>query len=230
MLLAFSENFVASESNVYEGSGNLTYFGLRVNVEVYNFYPRTSAGGRVYQYTVSSYVDFLRNYLTNFVDWKSGQHYLSNARRLCARVEQIATQFNVRFNPRVTQEKIDILTEAREQLLVSRSELWQLAGHRLLLKLDFSLNQAEIIVQSTITKLWALNNQEIEKEMSTSIMKDLEVVATNLKQVAAVLKEIRLENYEHSAPYEKEYLQKATFEAMRFKEYLSKFKYSELNT
>jgi hypothetical protein len=215
--------FVASESDVYEGSGNLTYFGLRVNVEVYNFYPRTAAGGRVYQYAISSYVDFLRSYLTDFVNWKSGQHYLSNASQLGAQVEQIATQFNVRFNPRVTQEKIDVLTEAREQLLVSRSELWQLPGHKLLLKLDFSLSQASFIAQTVVSKLWGLLDKEIEKNKASEIMKDLETVYYAIKGVATILRELKAKMYENESWYEIEHLQRDLTDANKFKEYLAKF-------
>lgn len=222
--------FVASESNVYEGSGNLTRFGLKVNVEVYNFYPRTAAGGKVYEYAVSSYIDFLSNYLTNFVDWKSGRFFLRNAQQLGTRILSIAQNFGVTFNPKVTREKIELLTEAREQLSASRSDLWQLPGHKLLLKLDFGLSQADIIAQRTIAKLWALNNQEIEKETSVSIMKDLEVVASIIRQVAPLLEEIRPEPYEYYSWYEKEYLQKVVMDAMRFKEYLSKFKFSASQT
>jgi hypothetical protein len=215
--------FVTSESDIYEGSGNLTYFGLRVNVEVYNFYPRTAASGRVYQYAISSYVDFLRRYLTDFVNWKSGQHYLSNASQLGVRVEQIATQFNVRFNPRVTQEKIDVLTEAREQLSASRSELWQLPGHKLLLNLDFLLSEAGVIAQNVTSKLWRLLDKEIEKDKASEITKDLEAVYYAVKGVAPVLRELGAKMHENESWYETEHLQKVLIDANRFKEYLVGF-------
>lgn len=215
--------FVASESDIYEGSGNLTYFGLRVNVEVYNFYPRNAAHGRVYQYAISSYVNFLRNYLADFVNWKSGQHYLSNARQLGSQIEQIADQFDVRFNPKVTQEKIDAVTEAREQLLVLRSKLWQLPGHKLLLKLDFSLSRASFIAQNVVSKLWRLLGKKIEENNASEIMKDLETVNHAVKGVAPVLKESEAKMHENESWYEIEHLERTLADANRFKEYLAKF-------
>jgi hypothetical protein len=215
--------FVASESDIYEGSGNLTYFGLRVNVEVYNFYPRNAAGGRVYQYAISSYVNFLRSYLTDFVKWKSGQHYLSNASQLGAQIEQIATQFNIRFNPKVTREKIDALTEAREKLLFSRSELWQLPGHKLLLKLDFSLSQASFIAQNVVSNLWRLLDKEVEEDKASEIMKDLETVGLVVKGVAPILRELKAKVEGNESWYEIEHLQEVLKDANRFKEYLAEF-------
>jgi hypothetical protein len=215
--------FVATESNIYEGSGNLTYFGLNVNVEVYNFYPRTYGTGGIYRYAISSYVDFLESYLANFVDWKMGGKYLNNASQLGTRVEQIANQFRVRFNPKVTSEKINTLTKAREQLLMARSELWQLPGHRLLLKLDFSLSQASTLAQRVLSELWGLIDQEIEAEKAAIIIKELETIASSMKKVSPILKELQ-ENSEYQSWYETEYLQKVVAEVYRFKEYLDKFK------
>jgi hypothetical protein len=213
--------FVASESNIYEGSGNLTHFGLRVNVEVYNFYPRTYEG--IYRYAISSYVSFLRVYLVNFVDWKLGNNYLINAHQLGTRIEQIASEFQVRFNPKVSREKIDALTKTREKLSVARSELWQLPGHRLLLKIDFLLSQANLIGQRVLSTLWGLVDKEMDKETAAIVMKDLEKVSSALKQTVPFLKDLTGETSECKLWYESEYLEKSIAEAHRFEEYLNKF-------
>lgn len=212
--------FVASDSNIYEGSGNLTLYGLTVNVEVYNFYPRRY--GRVYNYASRSYLDFLRTYLANFIDWKLGSRYLTSANQLGARVERIANSFGIRFNPKVTREKVDILAKAREQLTVARSELWQLQGHKLILNLDFSLRLAYLEIQTALAKLWRQIDKEIESDLTRDIEKDLENASHATKQVAQVLKELKAEKTEHLSWYESEYLDKNLIEAKRFQEYLAK--------
>jgi hypothetical protein len=218
--------FVASESDIYEGSGNLTLYGLTVNVEVYNFYPRRY--GRVYYYASRSYFDFLKTYLTNFVDWKLGSRYLTHANQLGARVEQVANAFGIRFNPKVTQEKINILAKAREQLTGARSELWQLRGHKLLLNLDFSLRLAYFEIQSVLTKLWRLREKEIELDLASDIEKNLEKTRHAIEQVAHMLKELKAEKPEYLSWYESEYLDKNLVEAKRFQEYLAKRTEKEL--
>jgi hypothetical protein len=217
--------FVASESNIYEGSGNLTLYGLSVNVEVYNFYPRTYR--KVYQYAARSYVNFLYDYLTNFVDWKYGSHYLTRANQLGQRIEQIATAFGIKFNPKVSQEKINALTKSREKMAIARSELWQLPGHKLLLNLDFSLSMAELQIREVLASLWKQREKEIESEQADSIEKDLEKIILSLKKVGYTLKNPEEEKTAYLSGYEKKYLEKNLEEAQRFIEYLADHKENE---
>lgn len=209
--------FVASESNIYEGSGNLTKYGLTINVEVYNFYPRQY--GRIYEYASSSYRNFLSNYLTNFVDWKAGARYLTHANELGTHIEQVAAAISIRFNPKVTRQKVDTLNKAREELATTRSELWQLRGHKLLSNLDLALNLVRSEIQSAYNKLWTPEEKEIEAELASSIQGKLKKTSYALSQISQVLKQPS-EKPESLAWYENEYLDKNIEEAKRFKEYL----------
>jgi hypothetical protein len=169
-------------------------------------------------------MQILRNYLTNFINWKSGGFFLQNAQQLGNRVQNIAQNFGVKFNPRVTQEKIDQLTRAREQLSDLRFQLWQLPGHKLVLKLDFSLSQADDFAQRTIGTLWESNNKEIETKESERIIKDLNVVSLNIKQIAPSLREAGQNPKQYFSDYEREYLEGINNEAKRFKEKLAKIR------
>jgi hypothetical protein len=212
--------FVFSESNLYEGSGNLTHSGLRVNVEVYNFYPRTYEG--LYRFASSSYLEFIKSYLDEFTTWQYGSNYYERANQLGTKIEEIAEKFRVRFNPKVTPEKIRLINDAYEQLSEVRSKLWRLPGHILLSKLDFSLNIAEKNSQRIIAELWSLNNQEISKEISIKIMENLDTISQVIKKPAVILKEINQQPDEYLSDYESEYLKKVMIEAEGFKKYLLK--------
>lgn len=212
--------FVASESNIYEGSGNLTRYGLTVNVEVYNFYPRTYP--RVYEYAARSYSDFLQSYLANFISWKLGSSYLNNANQLGTQVEQIANTFGIRFNPKVTRDKINAIADAREKLTVARSELWQLKGHKLLLNLDFSLMMANLQIQTVLGRLWSKIDEEIETDLVKNLEIDLEKIRKATNGVAKNLKDLQSDRKEHLSWYEMEHLDKVINEAKRYQEYLRK--------
>jgi molybdopterin-binding protein len=208
--------FVVTESEAYEGSGNLTYSGLRVNVEVYNFYK-----GGAYWWAASSYIEFLSEYLSRMTNWQYGSNYVDKANELGTRVAGIADRFQVKFNPRVYTERIEQIVDAYEQLLICRSNLWSLPGHELLSKVDFSLSVAENNAQSMIAKLWSLNNQEIEKELSVEIMKRLEVISTITKKAALTLKEASEQMPQFKSAYEQEYGQRIIKTAEGFRKYLT---------
>jgi hypothetical protein len=210
--------FVASESNIYEGSGNLTQYGLKINVEVYNFYPRKYEN--VYRYASSSYKSFLSAYLANFVDWKAGARYLTHANELGTHIEQVATAIGIRFNPKVTRQKVDTLSKAREDIATTRSELWQLRGHKFLFALDLSLSIARSEIQSAFSKLWTTEEKEIEAELADDIEAKLKKISYTLSQISQALKKLS-EKAESLAWYESEHLDKNIEEAKRFKEYLS---------
>jgi len=216
--------FIVSESNIYEGSGNLTRYGLTVNVEVFNFYPRRYE--KVYQYALSSYADFLADYLANFVDWKLGSRYLTCANQLGNRVEQVANSFRIRFNPTVNPEKVNILRDSRDKLIAIRSELWQLKGHKLLLNLDFSLSLVQRQIQSVLSRLWEQKEKEIEPDTLDSIYKDLGTIKNAANHVGSELKELKADK-ENLSWYEAEYLEKNLAEAKRFREYLAKLREKE---
>jgi hypothetical protein len=181
----------------------------------------------VYQYAAKSYVNFLYDYLKNFVDWKLGSRYLTRANQLGQRIEQIATAFGIKFNPKVTQEKINALMKSREKTAIARSELWQLPGHKLLLNLDFSLSMAELQIREVLASLWKQREKEIESEQADSIEKDLEKIILSLKKVGYALKNPEGETTAYLSWYEKEFLEKNLEEAQRFIEYLAEHKENE---
>jgi hypothetical protein len=218
--------FVASESNIYEGSGNLTQYGLKVNVEVYNFYPRRYGG--VYAYASRSYRGFLSAYLANFPDWKTGARYLTHANELGTHIEQVAASIGIRFNPKVTRQKVDILNKAREDMATIRSDLWQLPGHKFLSKLDLVLSLIRSEIQSAFSRLWTTGEKEIEAELARSIEEKLQKIGYILSQTSQTLKQLG-EKPEALTWYESEYLEKTVQEAKRFEIYLSEYakKHSE---
>lgn len=207
--------FVVTETEAYEGSGNLTYSGLRVNVEVFNFYSQGA-----YWWAASSYIDFLNEYLSRMTNWQYGSNYVERANSLGTRVTEVAEKFQVKFNPKVYTEKIEQISDAYDQLLVCRSNLWSLPGQEFLTKIDFSLLIAQNNAQSMIAKLWSLREQEIEKERSIEIMGKLEVISGIMKKAASTLKEASEKLPEYKTGYEQECGQGILKTAEGFKKYL----------
>jgi len=128
--------FVVSESDIYEGSGNLTRYGLEVNVEVYNFYPAWRSR-RVYEYAWRSYQEFLIDYLSRLIDWKIGENYLRYAQQLGSVVASIVSSLGIRFNPEITRDKISHISKVRVEISTLRSNVWLLSGHVEVSKFDF---------------------------------------------------------------------------------------------
>lgn len=204
--------FIVTESNIYEGSGNLTYYGLRVNVEVYNFYSSRGA----YNYASSSYYNFLNDYISRFVEWKSGSNYLRYADQLSNTVSTIVSSLGIRFNPTVSNEKIRKLTEAREKLSITRSDLWMLPGHLGLSKVDLLLSAGESIISEVISQLYQYRSRELKDKNVEEIHGSLELASKLVLRIKKMLSEFKRED----AYYEKEYLPEITELAVKFKSYL----------
>jgi len=209
--------FVASESNIYEGSGNLTRYGLEVNVEVYNFYPRSYP--RIYEFAWRSYHSFLLDYLSRFVSWKSGATYLQNAQQLGNEISSIVSALGIRFNPKISSEKIFEVLNNRNKISSIRSNLWMLSGHLGLLKVDFLLSTSLSVLNEVIGQMFVWQGKDVEKDIVEKLHKMLETATGLLTRAKAMVYEFK-EPKETMADYELENEEKVIASAYRFKEYL----------
>lgn len=210
--------FVVSESDIYEGSGNLTRYGLEVNVEVYNFFSRTRYP-RVYEFAWRSYHHFLLDYISRFVEWKNGANYFQNAQQLGKIVVNIGLSLEVRFNPKISSEKINKILDNRNKLTSVRSNLWMLSGHLELLKVDFLLSLALGVMNDAIGQIFVWREKEIERNIVDSLHKSLEIskiLLTNAKELISKFDELK----KFMTDYELENQEKIFKTAYHFNEYL----------
>jgi hypothetical protein len=194
--------FIVSENNVYEGSGNLTMYGLEVNVEVYNFY--SNKNPRVYDYAWRSYRDFLIDYLSKFVNWKDGANYLGNAKQLSNQISQFVNSLGMRFNPTITQEKIEIINEILRKFSFTRSDIWMFSGHIRILKDDFLLRLVNANLFTIRNQMFQWRDKKLEEEILAHLHERLEISARLLKHVITDLSEFK-KTSEFMTDYERKY-------------------------
>jgi len=211
--------FVACESNIYEGSGNLTYYGLEVNVEVYNFYP--SKYPRVYSYAFRSYRDFLLDYLARLTQWKHGENYLRNAQQLGNTVSSIISSLGIRFNPKISREKIMRVLESRIKLSSLRSSVWMLPGHIGISKIDFMLSQSYNVLGGLLGELLVYQGKEVEREKIERLHKEIETCTILLSLAKQTISKFKDPQQEMTV-YEKEHDETMIKAAELFLEYLQK--------
>jgi len=211
--------FVVCESNIYEGSGNLTRYGLEVNVEVYNFYPDKYPG--IYSYAFRSYRDFLLDYLARLIQWKLGENYLRNAQQLGNTVSNLISSLGIRFNPKISREKIVHILENRIKLSSLRSSIWMLPGHIGISRADFMLSQSYNVLGGVLGELLAYQEKEVEKEIIERLHKEIEICTALLSLAKETISKFK-DPEEEMAVYEKKYNEAMVKAAEVFLEFLQK--------
>jgi len=213
--------FIASDYSIYEGSGNLSTYGLTVNVEIFNFYPRRVTG--VYNFAWSSYEEFLINYLSNYVEWKIGVNFLRNAQRLGDTISDFVNALGLRFNPRIYSEKIYEIQDVLTNVIDNRPEVWMMPGHKNALRIDFLLRIASDVLYDARGTMYDWRDQEVDGAVVNDIHNKLDLCSKLLVHVKNLISEH--ESYsDRFADYELEYGEKITSEASRFLSYLKEGK------
>lgn len=178
--------FIMTDREIYEGSANLTRYGIEVNVEVYNFYPKKYP--RIYEYAFRTYRTFLIDYINKFVRWKDASNYVNNANLLGQTIFDVINNLQLKFNPSVSMEKINKIRTARIYLNKIRSDMWMLPGIKEIFKNDMVLSIIDKNLSGIIGILYDILNKEKEyadkntKEILNKINKKLEINVEGIKQ------------------------------------------------
>jgi len=211
--------FVATDNGIYEGSGNLTRFGLEVNVEVYNFYPVQYQ--RIYDYSWRSYETFLIDYFTRFVSWKSGATFVQNARLFRNEVIDIMSKLGLRFNPRIPSEKIFEVSDIYNRACSLRTELWMINGHVNDLKMDFLLKNALDIIYNARSMMFEWRDEEVDSKVIDDIHNKFKISSLLLENVKKIIPKTEKES-NIMTEYEMEYGGKTVMAADAFLKYLKR--------
>jgi len=211
--------FIASDYSIYEGSGNLSHYGLAINVEIFNFYPRRVPG--VYDYAWSSYEDFLINYLSNYLEWKIGANFLRNAQQLGTSISQFINTLGLRFNPRIYSEKIYEIQDVLSNVIDKRPEVWMMSGHKNALRIDFLLRIVSDVLYDARGTMYEWRDKEVDDTVVSDIHNKFDLCRKLLAHVNDLISEHESVS-DRLVDYEVKYGEKIVEEVSRFLSYLKK--------